>query len=161
MKQWHFLLYCCFLLLLLSGCESDTRMQDDSSISAVEIGRKYAGVNTIESMAFSGSDILWFNQETREIRFNTDFYSYRIPDEGTLLFRLNSLELFTAHIITGESSEVYEDLVLYHDLVTDNFYLYNGYPQPINTDITRLNDEIRQENWMLFLIQLRREGRLK
>ena len=73
-------------------------------------------------------------------------------------------ELFTATNVSdvmASVSTVYNDLVLYYDTAEDKYYLNDSYPANINVEQVRLNTEIREENWGLFLYQLGIEGRLK
>ena len=81
-----------------------------------------------------------------------------------ILVILADTELFTATNVSdvmASVSTVYNDLVLYHDTAEDKYYLNDSYPVNINVEQVRLNTEIREENWGLFLYQLGIEGRLK
>ena len=46
-------------------------------------------------------------------------------------------------------------------ILLDKYYLNDSYPANIDVEQVRLNTEIREENWGLFLYQLGIEGRLK
>ena len=148
-------------LLLLSSCDNNARLQEGSSITVIEIGRTFTGINLTDPVIFSGDHIQWFNATTREIRFRDNYAIERIPQQGTLLFKLSNHDLFIARIVQGDQDIEHEDLVLYHDTDLDRFYLYNSYPKSLNTESVRINEEIRQENWSIFIFQLRTEGCLK
>lgn len=150
-----------FLLLIGSACESNSQLDGMSSINVVGLGRAYSGVGAGEQVLFSGNDILWFNPKTREIKFRDGVAERVLSLYGTILFKLADMELFIAHIVSDLVSASYDDLVLYHNLENDKYYLHNSYPNGLETEIIRLNSEIRSENWNLFLIQLAKEGRLK
>lgn len=161
MRKAYVYLSFVMLLLVAGGCESDSRLDGQSNIYVVGLGKAYSGIGTGEDALFSGNDILWFNERTEEIRFREGFWDKGLSMYETILFKLADMELFTAKVVSGTVDAVFEDLVLFHDLVTDKYYLRNGYPDGTDTEVTRLNVEIRAENWALFLIQMRREGRIK
>lgn len=150
-----------FFLLIGFGCESNSQLDGISSINIVQLGRAYSGIGAGEQTLFSGNDILWFNPKTREIKFREGFSGRGLALYGTILFKLSDMELFMASIVSDVVSAAYNDLVLYHNLATGKYYLHNSYPSNLNNETVRLNEEIRFENWNLFLIQLGREGRLK
>lgn len=149
------------MLLVAASCESDSGLKERSNISVVGLGQTYTGIGKGDDTIFSGDEILWLNEKTREIRFREDFRAMRLPQYGTLLFKLAGMELFTARVVSRPDAPTVEDMVLFHDPVSDKYYLHDSHPDQLNTEQVRLNAEIRAENWALFLIQMRREGRLK
>lgn len=149
------------LLSVCSGCESDSQFDRLSEIEVVKLGEAYAGVGAGYETVFTGNDIQWFDEKTRELRLDDNFLSNRLPSGGTLLFKLADMELFTVHVISGLTAGTCNDLVLFYDVVVGKYYLYDSYPKNTSSEIVRLNAEIRSENWALFLMQLRREGRIK
>ena len=78
-----------------------------------------------------------------------------------ILVILAGTELFTATNVSSLISAAYDDLVFYYDIAEDKYYLNDSYSGHLHPEQVRLNKEIREENWGLFLYQLGIEGRLK
>lgn len=149
------------LLLLSSGCESDNWVDRSSEIVVVALSGKWEGLESSDRILFTGDDIAWFDLKTKELRFKNDLLRKKKTAHTKILFKIAGKDLFLADWVTGPVSGQYEDLVLYYDSEKQKFYLYESYPEKLDTQAVRLNTEIRSENWGAFIYQLGREGRLK
>jgi hypothetical protein len=114
-------------------------------------------------LLFTGNDIAWFNPNSREIKFtNIQPGPFSIPMYAQIDMKIKDETLFTivAHIINSVS-RAYDDLVLFYDLETSKYYLYDNYPNYWSPESTQKNIEKRDSGWNKFLVQLKKEGRLK
>ncbi len=158
---------CCFLsflflLLTFVGCENDGSLNGESEIIVVGLGHKVYNLPLGNEILFTGNDIKWFNKDTREIRFyDHSAFSEKLGQYEKILVILAGTELFTATNVSSLISAAYDDLVFYYDIAEDKYYLNDSYPGHLHPEQVRLNKEIREENWGLFLYQLGIEGRLK
>lgn len=165
MKKLCYFISFLFLLLTFAGCENDGTLNENSEIVVVGLGHKVYNLPLGNEILFTGNDIKWFNRDTREIRFyDHSVFKEKLEQYEKILVILADTELFTATNVSdvmASVSTVYNDLVLYYDIAEDKYYLNDSYPANINVEQVRLNTEIREENWGLFLYQLGIEGRLK
>lgn len=149
------------LFLWLAGCDSENWTDRSSEIVVVALSGKWEGVESGDEILFTGDNIAWFDLKTKELRFKNNPFEKRSILYTKILFKISGRDLFLADLITDPVSSQYEDLVLYHNAKNKKFYLYESYPNKIDTEIVRLNTEIRSENWAAFIYQLGREKRLK
>lgn len=147
--------------LLLGGCESENWVDRSSEIVVVALSGKWEGLESSDKILFTGDDIAWFDLTTKELRFKNDPLRKKKASYPKILFKIAGKDLFLADLVTGSVSRQYEDLVLYYNSENQKFYLYESYPEKLDTEMVRLNTEIRSENWGAFIYQLGREGRLK
>ncbi len=150
------------LLQVLVSCDSDSREDSPSEIAVYQIGLAYKGVNMNQEPVFSGNDILWFDEKTREIKFkDSSAIAQKLPFGETVVFKHSDVELFTAHVLADTTQVQYDDLSLVYNISMKAYYLNDCYPKILDRPSVKLNAEIRAENWTLFLIQLRKENRIK
>ena len=139
------------------------------------------------NIVFTGNDILWFNETTKEIRFNDNF-SMKDVFSGfrSLKFYMDGKYLFSSMIyVNSTSSQVFNSLVFYYNMMENKYFLLDGYPDINNGDVlidrwlstgsnslvpatNELIQQIRDENrqqieseWEKFISQLKKEGRYK
>jgi hypothetical protein len=169
-------------LISLAGCRpesEDTPMQTESSIivKASNVGeittRSIVENEIVEPVVFTGEDIVWFNETTKELRFKNNFSQKHII-EGVLAigncfkFYIGSEYLFHSMIYVSDlSSRSYNNLVFYYSIIENRYYLTDGYP----TNVSGLPEpqkaqEERDENmrkiageWNKFIEQMKKEGR--
>lgn len=112
---------------------------------------------------FTGKDIAWFNNNTREIRFKGIAPIELYPSYQKMNIELDSELLFSAATIaTDIANFVCHDLVLYYDLENGRYFLLDAYPDFTAISKTaQENAKKRTDGWNKFLGQLKEEGRLK
>lgn len=156
-------------MLLLAGCEENENAGINTPSAIVAVGHspqevtEQSALPVDRGIVFTGEDILWFNKETREIKFKDMSSPFNtIPMYNEIQFELSGEVLFKA--ITwacGINNQIFDDLVLYYDLENEKFYLHDSYPEHILTELAKENKEKRAGAWKKFVDQLRTEGRLK
>jgi hypothetical protein len=134
-----------------------------------------------EPVVFTGNDILWFNETTKELRFKDNFAMKDVfGGYKSIKFYMDGEYLFSSMIfVSSVSSQVFNSLVFYYNIMENKYYLNDGYPV-INDDITiisivngdavRANEmyqQLRDENmqkieseWNKFINQLKQGGQL-
>jgi hypothetical protein len=170
---------------LSGGCspesEEDKPLQTESRISArasdEDITTKSMHIATRSDDAgpvvFTGSDILWFNETTRELRFNDNISQKQIIDGAlgrSIRFYIDDEYLFSSmQYASPVSSQTYNGLVFYYDLVENKYFLMVGYPFDVSVlPNPQETQESRDENmkqianeWNKFVEQLKAEGRYR
>ena len=164
-----YLILICTVLFSLCSC-SDTELSKDVQKSKITAVAHYDVTTKADNAAlaknqllFTGDDIAWFDSDSREIKFTTiKPEPFSIPMYAQIDIKLEDETLFTivAHI-NNAVSRAYDDLVLFYDLETSKYYLYDNYPAYWSPETTEINRQNRQINWNKFLEQLKGEGRLK
>jgi hypothetical protein len=185
MKQAVFkavLFYPALICLLLSGCSQEAEEIPSQGESASEIivraapNAEAVAVRSItEPVVFTGDDILWFNEATKELRFKNNFAESPsnnpfIRHNQTIKFYMGDEYLFSSLICENSlSSQIYNSLVFFYDIIENKFYLTVGYP----IDVSMLSNpqkaqEIRDENrrkikpdWDKFIEQLKTDGKYR
>jgi hypothetical protein len=175
------LFFIALLSLSLAGCHpesEDVPVQTTSSI-IVKTSDAEEGVATkseaLETVVFTGDDIQWFNETTRELCFKNNFSSN--PANNPLLyatpairFYMNDEYLFSSMIYVSDiSSKSYNKLVFYYNILENKYYLADGYPADVSVfQYPQKAQEERDENrrritneWNKFIEQLKKEGRYK
>jgi hypothetical protein len=164
--------------VLLSGCrpEAEEEIINQTSMlvaraSNEEIAlRSSSNLNDSEPVIFTGNDILWFNETTREIRFRDNMLnSNNIQGWRAIKFYIGDEYLFSSMIFVSDlNSAVYDSLVFYYSIIENKFYLADGYP----VDVSVLSNpqkaqEMRDENrrkiadeWNKFIEQMEKENKL-
>jgi hypothetical protein len=145
-------------------------------ISVAETPATTTGDAPAEPVAFTGNDILWFNETTRELRFkdnqtmNVAFANRPgFSNSGVLKFYLGDEFLFTSLIcINSADAPVYRSLVLYYNRNENRYFLLESYP-PASNNPPSAADPPRDNNnhgsataeWAKFINRLKQEGRHK
>ena len=198
MKKIVFL-FVVVLCFLITGCTKDYVEENGDKPTSSSSNDKSSGIivrasneelvieSTIRSadeepIVFTGDDILWFNETTKEFRFK-DNYSMKDAFSGfrSIKFYMDGAYLFSSMIcINSLSSQVFNSLVFYYSITENKYFLLDGYPV-INDGNLTINDwmwnrpatnetiqNIRDENrkkieseWNNFIDLLSKEGRLK
>ena len=121
---------------------------------------------------FTEDDILWFDVNTRELRFRDTMEPLRekIPLLAGVDFYIGGEYLFTggATFVGLICSQMFDDLVLCcgkidGEVIDDgHYYLYDCYPlQFIDTDAVKANIAKRAPQWELFTKYLESKGKLR
>lgn len=159
-----FLFICTFL-----SCESNSTIVSESSITVVgEVAhfsvKDKETISNSSDIVFTGNDIQWFNQNTREIKFKKNIDCSVFQTYQKIHFNLDGKFLFTAQTYASQHhSFIIKDLVLFIDVLTRKCYLHDCYPLDIaeNDPDTENNKEKRADAWNSFLTQLRTESKVK
>ena len=198
------LLYVAVLGFLLNGCSKDYTGEEGNTSYHLASSNGSSGTGIIvrasheepvtssstksadgEPVVFTGKNILWFNETTKELRFNDNFsmkdgfWGYR-----SLKFYIDGEYLFSSMIFTSLNSQVFNSLAFYYNMMENKYFLLDGYPAINNGDvlisgwlaingssvpatnetIQQIRDENRQQiesEWNKFINQLKKEGRYK
>ena len=165
----RYLVLICTVLFSLCGCSDDTELSKDVQKSKITAVARYSITSKINNnvtepeLLFTGDDIAWFNPNSREIKFTTvKSEPFSLPMYAKIDINLENETLFTivAHI-NDAVDRAYDDLVLFYDLETSKYYLYDNYPAYWSPETAEINRQNREVSWNKFLEQLKREGRLK
>ena len=152
----------------LFSCERNSTIVSKSLIIVVGESTHTSGVeegvDEKPAIIFSGNDIQWFDQNTREIKFENkiDFSIFQTYQK--IHFKLDGNFLFTAQTYASQHhSFIIKDLVLFIDQFTGKCYLHDCYPMSVaeNDPETKVNKEKRSDAWNSFLMQLRTEYKIK
>jgi hypothetical protein len=177
-------LFIVVLYFLLGGCANDFGEQSDPKPPTVEnpnVGIVVRASNeeavtlsavrsaAAEPIIFTGSDILWFNETTKELRFK-DNYAKKDVFSGfrSIKFYMDGDYLFSSMIyVNSLSSQVFNSLVFYYNITENKYYLLDGYPSDTSVlsnsqQSQQLRDENRQKiesEWNRLIDQLKEEGK--
>ena len=130
------------------------------------------GMTDAANVVFTEDDILWFDVNTREIRFRDTMEPLRetIPLLARIDFYLSGVYLFSggATHVSLICSQMFDDLVLCcgkidGEVVDDgHYYLYDCYPlQFINDERVQANREKNATHWETFTKYLESKGKLR
>jgi len=179
--SWKFAGIKMLLLLIYAlsgGCRpaSDEMQELTSSriiVKAISDGgatRSATEGTVTKDTVFTGNDILWFNESTKEIRFRDNVSSKPVVfNTRTIGFYIDEEFLFSTIIfVSSLSSQVFNSMVFYYDITGNRYYLLDGYPEAsVLADpqkVQDLRDENRQKiasEWSKFIAQLKSEGKYK
>jgi hypothetical protein len=168
------LFFIALLSLPLAGCHpepEDVPVQTASSI-IVKTSDAEEGAATkseaLETVVFTGNDILWFNETTRELCFKNNFSNNPIDNpflysRPAIRFYINDEYLFSSIIVTDLSSQSYDQLVFYYSIPENKYYLTDGYPTGWIERQKERDEYMRgiANEWNRFIEQLKKEGRYK
>ena len=170
------------LAMSITACSNDDREAEKPfTTNPVESSKLYAcgitqtetrGVPDAATVVFTEDDILWFDVNTREIRFRDTMEPLRetIPLLARVDFYLSGKYLFSggATHVSLICSQVFDDLVLccgkIDGKVIDDghYYLYDCYPlQFINDERVQANIKKNAAQWELFTKYLDSKGKLR
>jgi len=170
------------LAMSITACSNDDREAEKPfTTNPVESSKLYAcgitqtetrGVTDAANVVFTEDDILWFDVNTREIRFRDTMEPLRetIPLLAGVNFYLSGEYLFSggATHVGLICSQVFDDLVLccgkIDGKVIDDghYYLYDCYPlQFINDERVQANIKKNAAQWELFTKYLESKGKLR
>lgn len=136
MKRFYLFLSVLFIAIVIGGCtnnEPDLSSEEGYSKLTVKTGIKSGDTKSVgestENVLFTGSDILWYNESTNEIRFKDNYYQYQyIPFHTDIKFYLENEYLFSLIKVSDLNSQIYNSPVLYYNMTKNKFYINDGYP---------------------------------
>ena len=170
------------LAMSMTACSSDdNETAKPYTTDPVEFSTLYAygisqngtrGVTDADNVVFTEDDILWFDMNTRELRFRDTMEPLRekIPLLAGINFYLGGEYLFSggATHVSLIYSQMFDDLVLCcgkidGEVVDDgHYYLYDCYPtQFIDDERVQVNREKRAAQWEIFTNYLESKGKLR
>jgi len=164
--------------ILLTGCRTESEVVQELTESRINarassvdiITRSVQNNGVTGEIVFTGNDILWFNETTKEIRFkDNSLYKSAAFSYPSIEFYIDDEYLFSSMTyVNSLSSQTFNRLVFYYDILGNKYYLADGYPEvsvlldPQEAQVLR--DENMQKissEWNKFIIQLKTEGRYK
>ena len=168
------------LFLLLSGCRPDSDVFPEHTLSRITVKTLNDGLvpenitaDATGEIVFTGNDILWFDESTKEIRFRNNA-SHKSDvlnlQNRTIGFYIDNDYLFSAICVSSLGSQIYNSLVFYFDILGNKYYLLDGYPEAsvITNDSALASTAEREDNmqqiaseWSAFINQLKQEDKLK
>jgi hypothetical protein len=174
-------LFITVVCLLLSGCANENLKDLENgpfgTKDSIGIIVRAASVDNStkksvnEPIVFTGNDMLWFNESTKEIRFKDNVSKKAaFSNVQTLKFFILDDYLFSSKVSVNSSSvEIINSLVFYYNTAENKYYLLDGYPPEkqilIPNDATGIQNE-RTENmhmiaaeWNKFITQLKKDGK--
>ncbi|GHT58645.1 hypothetical protein AGMMS50239_03580 [Bacteroidia bacterium] len=172
------LMFTVAIFILSGGCTPDADEEITNQTSKLvarasngEIAtRSSSDSNNSEVVIFTGNDILWFNETTREIRFRDNMLiSNDIRIWRTVKFYVSDEYLFSSMIFVSDlSSSIYNSLVFYYSIMENKFYLADGYPVNVSVlpkpqEAQKKRDENMREianEWNKFIEQMKAESKL-
>ena len=171
------LLYTTFALFLLSGCHPDSEEIPEQTSSAIIVRSLSDAASTRSSLmsdvassqvVFTGEDILWFNETTKEIRFKNNVSNINpVLGNTALSFYIDDEYLFSSMTYASSiNSQIYNSLVFYYNIIENKFFLLDGYPDVSVLTNPQESQSLRDENmkkidseWSKFINQLKKEER--
>ena len=164
----------------MTACGSDDEVTEKPfTTDPVESSKLFAcgitqtetrGVTDAANVVFTEDDILWFDVNTRELKFkDTEEPIYKKLEDHRIEIRLGDDALFeVSSFVRLWDSRVFEDLVLCYGKIDGevsldgNYYLYDCYPlQFIDTDAVKANREKNAAQWETFTKYLESKGKLR
>ena len=178
---WMMAIATASLAMSMTACSSDdnetakpftTDPVESSTLYACGISQDGTrGVTDAANVVFTEDDILWFDVNTRELKFKeTEEPIYKkLEPFHEIEIRLGDDALFVVSSFVGLwDSRVFDNLVLCYGKMDSevshdgNYYLYDCYPlQFIDTDAVKANREKNAAQWETFTKYLESKGKLK
>ncbi|MDR1097526.1 MAG: hypothetical protein LBL57_05285 [Tannerella sp.] len=166
--------------LSLTGCHPESDDIPVQTGSRIIVKASNAEVEVMvrsgapETVVFTGDDILWFNETTKELCFKNNFSNS--PANNSALYATQAVRfymddeyLFSSMIYVSDlSSQTFNSLVFYYNVTENRYFLRDGYPDAAVLSNPQKAQELRDENrqkiapeWDRFIEQLKLEGRYK
>jgi len=164
------------LCFLISGCSKEIATSADvlAELSVTGIIAWAATIETdakskqeAERIVFTGNDMLWFNETTKEIRFkDNSSLKTAIANVQALKFYIDNEFLFTSYVLqSSANTQIINSLVFVYNTIENKYYLLDGYP-PVTNELPPTANDARDKNnqsiateWSLFINQLKKEGK--
>lgn len=180
-KAWMMAMTVIGITMSFMACSNSDNEEDDpatpkenvkETLYAVGISQdKSRGISDIEDVVFTEDDILWFDVNTRELKFRDmeePLYKRLEPFREIRIY-LGQNALFTvSSFVALWDSRVFNNLVLCYgrleDEIVDNgcYYLYDCYPLQLkDSEKVKANREKNKEQWNVFINYLESSGKLK
>jgi hypothetical protein len=157
---------------LVAGCRPETEEPalSDVSTQIIAVAAYYEPqYDNDKHIVFTGNDILWFNETTRELRFRQNYSNKAIVTEnrefGIQFFIGDEFVLFTPVCMDVLSYRIFDQPVFYYDVINNKYFIPDGFP-----DVSLLPDPaqhqwVRSENrkaveqeWARLMEQLKKEN---
>ena len=170
------LLFTTLVCVLSSGCSSE--IKDAEAYYGFSLKDKTSKITvraplfeTVESSAsdvkgqvvFTGDDILWFNETTKELRFkDNNAKKTVVSTHETLSFYIDDEYLFTASTYSSGANANYQTfsgLLFYYNSTENKYYLIDGNELASSDRESPLNASSETSEWSKFINQLKKEGR--
>jgi len=125
------------ICLFLGGCHTEHKdglygMSELNSqqTSQILVSVSNAGLSAMGQLVFSGDDILWYNETTKELRYKDNgSKKSMIINNKEISFFMSNQYLFSSLIYTSaDSFQIINSLVLYYNLTENKYFLLDGYP---------------------------------
>ena len=170
------LLFVTLVLLLSNGCHPGSGEIPEQTSSAIVVRtlnedvltRSTASNDALGQIVFTGEDILWFNETTKELRFTNNLTNRpSVLSNIAVSFFIDDEYLFSSMIFARSiNSQIFNSLVFFYDDIANRFFLIDGYPDVSVLSNPQESQELRNENmqkiaseWSRFINQLKKEGR--
>lgn len=178
---WMMAIATASLAMSMTACSSDdyetteiftTDPVESSTLYACSVNQHGTrGVTDVANVVFTEDDILWFDVNTRELKFkNTEEPIYKkLEPFHEIEIRLGNDALFAVSSFVGIwDSRIFDNLVLCYGKMDSEvsldskYYLYDCYPlQFVDTDVVKANREKNATQWETFTEYLESKGKLK
>ena len=161
------LLFTTLVCVLSNGCSigpTDNSIAEElKSMTTKIVVRAPLSENVKGQVVFTGDDILWFNETTRELRFKDNNAKKTIVStHKTLSFYIDDEYLFTASTYSSgasANSQTFSGLLFYYNSTENKYYLITG-NELVNSEREPPNDASDETSeWSKFIEQLKQEGR--
>jgi hypothetical protein len=179
MKDIILLQMIAFCIAVTTGCsraedaEQPTETTSKLIVKAFnqEVATRAGSETNAGQIVFTGDDILWFNRTTKELRFRNNYSNKTVLEAVTanaIRFYIDDEYLFSSMLcVSSLSSQIFNSPVFYYNLMENNFFLTDGYPEAsVLSDPQKAQAE-RDENmrkiadeWSRFLDLMETEGKL-
>jgi hypothetical protein len=122
-------------------------------------------------IVFTGDDILWFNETTKELRFRNNYSNKAVMEAITthaIGFYIDGESLFSSMLcVSSLNSQTFNRPVFYYNIIENKYFLADGYPEVSVLHDPQKAQAERDENmnriaveWSRFCNLLKSEGKL-
>jgi hypothetical protein len=160
------------VLLLLGGCrpEADEPYNAPAETAIVAVAAYFdPQYDNDKHVVFTGKDILWFNETTRELRFRQNYSNMSIINEvrdfGIQFFISDEFVLFTPVYIGVWNYRIINQPVLHYDIINNKYFILDGFPEvallpdPAQQQWVRdQNSKAIEHEWARLMEQLKKEN---
>jgi hypothetical protein len=165
------------MCFLLAGCHpglEEAQEQTASKIivrasSADVIGRSASNSDALEPIVFTGNDIEWYDEKTKEILFKNNYSITPMTSScSAISFYIGDEYLFSSMFVSSVNSQIFNSPVLYYNITENKYFLTDGYPGASVLQDPQKAQALRDENmriiaseWNKFIDRLKIEGKYK
>ena len=162
------------ICVLFGGCMKDSVSEADALLAEQALsGINVRAANEESSMPsvyakapliFTGNDILWYSESTKEIRFRDNTAMKDVFSKIQMLaFYLEDEYLFSAVVyFSGAKTQTINNLVFFYNVSENKYYLLTGYPPDVSLVDNNSRDTSMKNiasEWKKFIDQLKKEGK--
>ena len=180
MKKICFLFTTAFCFFILLGCSkevADLEAAPNEPTASSPVVGVIVRASTIENatvseitdgveepIVFTGNDIQWFSESTKEIRFKNNLsLKTALSTVQVIKFYVGGEFLFSSLVhVNSLSSQIINSLVLYYNIAENKYYLLDGYPPLLTSDKngSRIeNMKQIEDEWNKFINQLKNDSK--